>query len=172
MHDTVRGFVQSCAEKYGPFGRVLEIGSLDVNGTIRGYFGDPIVYTGLDIAEGPGVDIVADARTWEPTQSFNCVVCTEVFEHCENWQAIIAMAAKTGANTFIATCAGPDRNPHSAYGGPWLNDEYYKNVTLEEMQVECDKYWENVEVVWDTACVSDVRVCARQLRRKLNDAQT
>jgi len=38
--------------------KVLEIGSLDINGSIRIFFDTPS-YIGVDVGEGRGVDIVA-----------------------------------------------------------------------------------------------------------------
>ena len=38
--------------------KVLEIGSLDINGSVRTFF-ENCDYTGLDVGEGKGVDIVA-----------------------------------------------------------------------------------------------------------------
>lgn len=38
---------------------VLEVGSLDINGSIRTFFHD-CDYIGLDVSEGNGVDVVSD----------------------------------------------------------------------------------------------------------------
>ena len=42
-------------------GRTLEVGSLDINGSIRGLF-EGGVYIGLDVALGPGVDVLQLGR--------------------------------------------------------------------------------------------------------------
>ena len=42
----------------------LDIGGRDVNGTARDWFANTY-WRGLDIRPGPGVDIVADATTWQ-----------------------------------------------------------------------------------------------------------
>lgn len=58
----------------------LEVGSFDVNGTVRRYFTGP--YVGVDFRAGPGVDMVADAnRLPFSADTFPCVVCTEMLEH-------------------------------------------------------------------------------------------
>jgi len=43
---------------------VIEVGSLDINGTLRPIIEvfKPALYTGVDLFEGPGVDIVCDAK--------------------------------------------------------------------------------------------------------------
>lgn len=60
-------------------GRVLDIGSLDVNGCVREYFTD---YTGLDMRPGPNVDIVANAHKIPfSDQYFDLVLNLETMEH-------------------------------------------------------------------------------------------
>lgn len=58
----------------------LEIGSRNINGTPRGFFTGS--YVGLDMIDGPDVDVVAKAAALPfPDASFDCVVCTEMLEH-------------------------------------------------------------------------------------------
>ena len=42
--------------------RALEIGSFDVYGEIRSIFSDATEYIGIDLCDGPGVDVVANAH--------------------------------------------------------------------------------------------------------------
>jgi hypothetical protein len=65
-------------------GRVLEVGSYNVNGTIRDVFPDATEYIGIDQREGPCVDLVAHGREVEirfGAASFDTVVCCETLEH-------------------------------------------------------------------------------------------
>lgn len=117
------------------FRTVLEIGGRNVNGSIRGLFGD-CDYRTLDIAPGDGVDIVADAADWKPDATYEAVVCCEVFEHTPRWPEILAtMAAAVDlGGTAIVTAASLDRAPHSAVdGGPLRDGEYYGNVDPNEL---------------------------------------
>jgi len=60
---------------------VLEVGSYDVNGSVRPLFPEP--YTGMDMREGPGVDLVANVlerETFAP-ESFATIITTETLEH-------------------------------------------------------------------------------------------
>lgn len=67
---------------------VLEIGSLEWNGSVRSFFGGASRYVGIDILPGPGVDIVQNAKetTFEPG-AFDTLVCLSLFEHDPSWEA-------------------------------------------------------------------------------------
>jgi SAM-dependent methyltransferase len=70
---------------------VLEVGSYDVNGSVRSLFGAP--YLGLDLRPGPSVDMVGDVLTAHFAEEFNTIVSTETLEHCKKpWTAIERMA--------------------------------------------------------------------------------
>ena len=74
--------------------RVLEVGSLDVNGSVRGRVEalGPAEYIGIDIRPGPGVDLVCDAadvdRRFGP-DVFDVVISTELLEHTREWRKIV-----------------------------------------------------------------------------------
>jgi hypothetical protein len=119
---------------------VLEIGSFDINGTIRHLFDDLITeggsYIGIDLQEGPGVDIVVDAVAIKTKTPMDIIVCAEVFEHTPVWPAIIKNAHSNlrPGGLFIATMAGIGRPPHSAIDAePIRSWEYYKNVGKDEL---------------------------------------
>jgi glycosyltransferase involved in cell wall biosynthesis len=75
--------------------RVLEVGSLNVNGSVRPMVEarGPADYLGVDVVAGPGVDMVADAAHLADTfglDAFDVVISTECLEHVGDWQAAIA----------------------------------------------------------------------------------
>lgn len=113
---------------------VLDIGGRNVNGSIRDLFPNATEYIAVDIREGDGVDVVADAATWVPDQEYDVVVSTETFEHTAVWPEIcntMFKALKPGGK-LILTMAGPGRSEHSAVdGGPLRPGEYYGNVDPE-----------------------------------------
>lgn len=114
-----------------PATSVLELGGRDVNGTVRGLF-PGARYVAVDIASGPGVDVVADAADLTLDECFDAVVCTEVLEHTDRAAEILRNAWRhlVHGGMLIATMAGPERLPHSAVdGGPLRPGEYYRNVT-------------------------------------------
>ncbi|MHA1820163.1 MAG: class I SAM-dependent methyltransferase [Promethearchaeota archaeon] len=91
---------------------VLEIGSRDVNGTIR-----PIIekflkikkYLGIDIAEGKFVDIVLPAEKiaeYFGNDAFDIVISTEVLEHVKDWRLVInniKSVLKAGGYVYLTT---------------------------------------------------------------------
>ena len=81
MHDSVMAWVGGEVAKHGLAGRsTLEVGSLDVNGSVRSLFSGE--YVGIDMREGPGVDVVGYASALPfADDSFEVVVSTEMLEH-------------------------------------------------------------------------------------------
>jgi SAM-dependent methyltransferase len=82
------------APRAGTSLRILDVGSMNVNGSYRELMSDPNWhYTGLDAAAGPGVDIVLPSPyDWSPltTNSFDVVVSGQAFEHIEYpWVTIL-----------------------------------------------------------------------------------
>jgi SAM-dependent methyltransferase len=91
--------------------RVLEVGSLDVNGSVRGDIMklEPAEYVGIDIRPGPGVDVLCDAgdvvaRFGE--DAFDVVVSTELLEHARDWRRVISnikRATRPGGVMIVST---------------------------------------------------------------------
>jgi SAM-dependent methyltransferase len=74
--------------------RVIEVGSMNVNGSLRATIEalGPTKYIGVDIGEGPGVDEVCPAEALVGRfgeESFDLVVCTEMLEHVREWRVVV-----------------------------------------------------------------------------------
>lgn len=75
--------------------RVIEVGSYDVNGSLRPIVESwgPAEYIGVDIEKGPGVDVVCNAENIIEKfgkESFDVVISTELLEHVKNWRAVVS----------------------------------------------------------------------------------
>ena len=136
MHQAALDFVTATVRAYGVHGPVYEIGSRNVNGSIRSLF--PVQdYHGIDLSAGPDVDAVADAESYVPPMVPHTVVCCEVLEHAANADAIIQQIATVLApgGRVILTMAGPCRMPHSGVDGGQLRaGEFYRNVSPDDLR--------------------------------------
>lgn len=81
MHVTAFENAKKFAHKYEvTHKKVLDVGSYDVNGTLKPLFRD---YTGMDIEEGPNVDVVSEIGKPFPfkDKTFDVVVSSSCLEH-------------------------------------------------------------------------------------------
>jgi SAM-dependent methyltransferase len=91
--------------------RVLEVGALNVNGSLGDYIEllNPSSYVGIDLVMGIGVDQICPAELIVKVfgkESFDLVVCTEMLEHCKDWKLVIhnlKSVFKPGGTILITT---------------------------------------------------------------------
>ena len=106
MHPSVLEWTQHQVNQWGLAGlKTLECGSRNYNGTVRPLFNGE--YVGIDMADGPDVDIVALAADMPfADEEFETVISTEMMEHdpCF-WLSIPEMARvlKPGGHMLITT---------------------------------------------------------------------
>lgn len=128
--------------------RLLEVGSRDINGSVRqlGKKGWPNAYIGIDMMAGPGVDEVLKAEDLVSrfgAESFDTVLCIETLEHVEFWQkAVTAMKAvlRPGGILMITTRA-PGFPMHAHPSDFWrftLDDFRMIFADLEIVNLEAD----------------------------------
>jgi len=128
--------------------KILEIGSLDVGGTVRGFFSQ-CDYTGLDIDEGPGVDLVCEGQKYAaPDESFDVVISCEVMEHNPYWPDTIRNMIRllNYGGLMIMSCATVGRPEHgttrsSPGSSPFTVDRgwnYYRNLTGRTIRKNVD----------------------------------
>ena len=109
MTSEVMEFVRDCLADYPIKGKVLELGSMDVNGSVRDLFADRErfpTYVGVDMQKGKGVDVVAMANDLpQGDRSVSVVVTTEMLEHDPRpWETIMETSRVLAAGGwFIVT---------------------------------------------------------------------
>lgn len=121
-------------------GTVLEVGSYNVNGSVREYFEEPALYVGLDLAPGKDVDVVCHGADYKSTALFDVVISAETFEHDFRWEDTFNNMHKLCrvGGLVIFTCAANKRHEH---GTPRttpqdsaLATEYYKNLNAQDFE--------------------------------------
>lgn len=94
----------SFAKNVAPKTRVLDIGSLDVNGTYRELF-NHCNYTGIDITAGRNVDIVVPPYNYPfPPESWPVIISGSTLEHVRHpwrWMPEIARILEPGGIVII-----------------------------------------------------------------------
>lgn len=131
MHAAALAFVKASALALPAPTLVVDLGGLNINGSPRSLF-QASRYISVDQVFGVGVDVVADAATYAPTDAPEVVLCCEVLEHAPQGDRIIANALRMLApgGTLIVTCASLLRAPHSAVDGGRLRPgEFYRGVS-------------------------------------------
>jgi len=127
---------------------VLEVGSLNINGSVRPFF-ENCFYIGIDVDVGPCVDIVSKGEEFDAADaSFDSVISCECFEHNPSWvdtfKNMYRMCKPNGL--ILVTCATTGRKEHgTARTDPGsspltvnLGWNYYKNLTEEDFQTNFD----------------------------------
>jgi SAM-dependent methyltransferase len=136
--------VKSAHPKYFNGTKVIDFGSLDINGNNRIHFRD-YTYTGVDIGEGKNVDVVSRAEDYKADKDFDVVISTEMLEHDEQYvdslKNMYAVCKEGGI--IILTAATTGRPEHGTmrsdggYSSPFTTN-YYKNITEAELREAWD----------------------------------
>lgn len=145
-------FVETVAKHIAPEGfsqtAILEIGSYDVNGSVRTLFPDSR-YLGVDLTPGPGVDQVCEGRKVSaPDNTYDVTISAECFEHDPTWRETFAnmyRLTKPGG-VVIFTCASRGRIEHGTSrrhqtdspGTQSVGWDYYKNLTEKDFRKNFD----------------------------------
>ena len=147
--------------------KVLDIGSLDINGNNRYLFSD-YTYTGIDIGEGPNVDIVCRGHEFKSKDKFDVVISSECFEHDEFWDKTMLNAIKLlkSGGMFLFTCATDGRAEHGTMRTtPFcslftsqLPSDYYMNLNekLIREKIDIEKNFTDFEFQTNTLGMCDL----------------
>ncbi len=120
MHDTARAlgrlFFNTYCSAEGQ-ATILDIGAMNVNGSLRAEAPPGLRYIGIDMEPGPGVDIVVDDPGMLPfeTASADVVVSSSCFEHAEHFWLLfgeVQRVLKPGGLFYVNT---PSNGPYHRY---------------------------------------------------------
>jgi SAM-dependent methyltransferase len=148
-HEAQAQFIRSVKNEFPRFfnsTKVLEIGSLNINGTVRQFFDTPQLYVGVDVAEGAGVDVVSLGHEYDTKERFDCVISCECMEHNPYWSETFTNMARLcrPGGMVLMTCATTGRPEHGTprslpqdspltVAAGW---DYYRNLTEDDFYVE------------------------------------
>lgn len=122
---------------------VLEIGSYDVNGSVRNIFAAAGRYVGIDLVEGPGVDFVRFGHEFDhPDSSYDVTISGECLEHDPHWRDTFSnMVRLTRPGGLVAfSCASRGRPEHGTSrtdktfspGTQAVGVDYYRNLNEKD----------------------------------------
>ena len=127
--------------------RVLDVGSLDINGNNKYLFND-CEYIGLDVIEGKNVDVVSVAHKYK-SDEFDVVLSTNALEHDIFYkltlQNMFSLLKPEGLMFFSVANSwkehgtertSPKNSGTSKMGIKWKN--YYKNLTPNDIKNSLD----------------------------------
>lgn len=132
MHESVKNYLvkwwQSHREERDTW-RIADLGSLNLNGQVRDYV--PVT-VGIDIVEGPGVDVVVlPLPLWTPPElccSHDAVTAVSSFQFCAarvNFKRQVVELLKPGGLLFLTMCNNRCTTEHSTSDNPYgWGDEF------------------------------------------------
>ena len=154
-HKSQMDFFEKVIRQYkNPFaGKVLDIGSLDINGGPHQLI-SPREYVGVDLAEGKNVTLISRGEKVNFEDSyFDVTMSSECFEHNPEWQqTLINMIRQTSKEGLVVfSCATFGRRKHgtsdsadkgkSAPLAVAIGQEYYSNVKGRDVKKIANKYF-------------------------------
>ncbi len=143
MHREQKEWCESIKEQFPDYfdcARVLDIGSLDVNGTNRYLFKNSH-YIGVDVVQGPGVDIVSPAH--EVTgERYDVVLSTNALEHDMFWYLTLPqmMRLTDSGGLMFFSCAYSQRQHGTKIAKP-------KDSGTTQLEGHWSKYYRNLKVL-------------------------
>lgn len=123
-------------------GRIAEIGSLDINGSVKQFFKSS-EYVGYDLQLGRGVDRAEQGQLISsPTGYYDAAISAECFEHNPFWVETFSnmLRITKSAGAIIFTCASIGRQEHgtsrtSSADSPLTSSigwNYYRNLDAND----------------------------------------
>lgn len=126
---------------------VLEIGSQNINGSIRELFSGG-QYLGIDLGEGKDVDLVCHGKDFYREVPFDVIISCESLEHDMFYAETIVNAIRLlkSGGLLLLTMASHGRAEHGTHNAaPFASPHtlhHYKNICLQDIVNLCE--WEKV----------------------------
>ncbi|GIO15256.1 hypothetical protein J19TS2_48110 [Cohnella xylanilytica] len=178
MHDSSYLAMMQFMVKYlaqRPALNILDVGSMDVNGTYKALFNRPgWHYVGCDMEAGSNVDVVLKKPyDWEaiPDDTFDAVISGQSFEHIEYiWVTIseIARVMKPGGLCcIIAPSSGPEHKyPYDCWR---IYPDGFRTLAkyggLEEVEVKTD--WNGPGIWHDSVLIGRKPVYSPEVAQRM-----
>jgi SAM-dependent methyltransferase len=148
-------------------GRILDIGALDINGGPHTLL-QCEKYVGVDVSEGPNVNLVSRGEDLDlPSSFFDVSMSSECFEHNPSWRAtftnMVRMTRPLGLVVF--SCATIGRAEHGTsrsdggFAAPLAVEqgyEYYGNISKREFLEILEKHQFLSYSLWQNFAVNDL----------------
>ena len=136
------------SDKFANASRVLEVGSQNINGSIRDFFHDAREYIGLDLGPAKDVDWTIPGELIElPDDWADVVISTECFEHCQEWDKVLINMIRIGkpGSLVLVTCASVGRPTHgtidSNESDSPFTPSYYRNLGTDDIASKIAAGW-------------------------------
>jgi SAM-dependent methyltransferase len=141
MHQSVMEWVSEKKRQYGfSVQTALEIGSMNINGSVRPVFADIKSYTGVDLQAGAGVDCIMNGHNLAfRDESFDLVISTEMLEHDDKFWASIREMGRVlrMGGMLMVTARGNGFMPHEFPHDYWrfLPSSFVKLLQMARCEV-------------------------------------
>ena len=145
MHQEQRDFLAGVDGRLKGL-KVLEFGSLDINGSARDVYPKAAEWVGVDWRDGPAVDEVSLAHEWSGDKDFDAFVTGEMLEHDPYWRDSLAngVAHIKPDGIVVITCAGPGRKSHRPDCAP---KGHYENLAPAVLESALKEFCVEIKVI-------------------------
>lgn len=142
MHPSVLAWVETTLTAADVAGKsILEVGSFDVNGSVRPYLESlgPSRYLGVDAGLGPRVDQVVDCEQLVQTvgSDWDIVISTEMLEHVRDWRTCLIqlVGAVAPGGVLIITTRSPGFPYHPFPEDHWRYTRDFMHEVMETLDL-------------------------------------